>query len=323
LGKDVERQGTYEPDEIAKSELPQQLWVDGIERGERVAAFMSSIAGPLGDKRILDLGCATGGLTLTLADEGRFAVGLDSGRANVLEATRRELPRTRRAPAFVQGDAIQLPFRRDSFDVILLSGLLEWMGFARPEAPPKDAQLETLRQVHRSLAPGGHVFVGIENRWFPKFLLRSPHQGLRLAMLLPSRLAWALPGWVFGEKVHECLHGYRGLRRLLERAGFHHIEIHIPLFGYQFPREIARGDDRRAVLKAVERTRQPARSRLERVASGGRWGRAWFSLIAALGLQLWLAPAFFAVAQKPGRPRHPVAPTRSDEAEDHSAARTI
>ncbi|NIV52436.1 MAG: methyltransferase domain-containing protein [Gammaproteobacteria bacterium] len=260
---------------------------------------MSKIVGNLGDKTILDLGCATGGLTLMLADEGGYAVGLDSQLTNVLEATKRELPEKGRIPAFVQGDAIQLPFRRNAFDVILLSGLLEWMGFARPEAPPKDAQLETLEQVHRSLSPGGYVFVGIENRWFPKFLARSPHQRLPFAMLLPSRLAWTLPGWVFGDKVHECLHGHRGLRRLLETAGFDRVEIHIPLFGYHFPREIAKGDDRRAVLAAVERTRRPARSRLERVASGGRWGRAWFSLIAALGLQLWLAPAFIAVARKP------------------------
>jgi SAM-dependent methyltransferase len=277
----------------------EQLWLDGEERGRSVASFIRNVIGGLRNKTVLDLGCGAGGLTRVLAGEARSAVGLDNRWTNVSQATGLRPPTTGRAPIFAQGDAVRLPFRSTVFDVVLMSGLLEWMGFALPRRPPRVAQLRTLEEVHRVMAPGGHLFVGIENRWFPKFLIRSPHQELPLALLLPTRLAWALPHWVFGVKVHECLHGYRGLRRLLREAGFADVEFHIPVFNYQFPREIVDARDRHGMLDAVSRACLAPRTRFEGVARGGPWGRAWLRVIATLGVQRCLAPSFFAVAHKP------------------------
>ena len=149
------------------------------------------------------------------------------------------------------------------------------------------------------MAPGGIVAIGIENRWFPKFLIRSPHQHLPLALMLPARLSWALPRWVFGVKVHERLYGAPGLKRLLREAGLVDPDLHIPVFGYQFPREIVHAKDRRGIIEAVNRADQ-SNGGLEAVATGGRWGRAWFRLIANLGVQSFLSPMFFATARRPG-----------------------
>lgn len=278
--------------------LTEHLWSEGSERGEHIASFIDRVVGDLRTRAVLDVGCATGGITRVLADRAASAVGIDRSWGNVSAAARREPSARGRLARFAQSDAIRLPFRTATFDVALMSGVLEYMGFAKPDRPPRTGQLLALREVGRIMSAGGHLFVGIENRWFPKFLLRSPHQELWLALLLPTRVAWAMPRWVFGAKVHECLHGHSGLRTLLQEAGFDDVKIYLPIFGYQFPREFVPSEDPQAVLDAVERSRIVPRTRFEQVANGGKWGRAWFQAIATLRLQSWLAPSFYAVARK-------------------------
>ena len=291
--------GTWATGALEGQRLLDQLWEDGTERGRHIASFLRRTAGDLNGKSVLDLGCATGGLTWAISAEGGSAVGVDNGWKNVSLAALRKRAATGRVPSFAQADALRLPFRAGVFQVVLMSGLLEWMGFAVPGEPPKVGQLQALREVHRILAPGGVVVIGIENRWFPKFLIRSPHQKLPLVLLLPARLAWTLPRWVFGAKVHERLYGARALKRLLHEAGLVDADVHIPFVSYQFPREIVHSKDRRGLIEAVNRADLPPTTPFESVARGGRWGRAWFRLIANLRIQSTFSPTFFAVARRP------------------------
>lgn len=282
-----------------RQRLIDQLWEDGIERGRSVAPFLGRVAGDLEGKAVLDLGCATGGLTWALSGEVGTAVGVDNRWSNVSTAAGRQPVAPGCTPSFAQADALRLPFRSGVFDVVLMVGLLEWMGFALPDRPPKTGQLQALMEVRRVLAPGGVVAIGIENRWFPKFLVRSPHQHLPLVLLLPASLAWAIPGWVFGSKVHERLYGAPGLQRLLREAGLVDTDVYIPFGGYQFPWEIIHSKDRSGLIGAVKRASEEPRTPFEVIAKGGRWGRAWFRLITKLGMHAFLPPTFFAVGRRP------------------------
>lgn len=276
--------------------LRDELWADGTLRGQRLRSFLEERVPRLADKTVLDLGCATGGITRVFGEVARLAIGADREWDNVSSAARR--PSAGSRVWFVQSDALELPFAGRSFDVVLMSGLLEWLGFARPSEPPGRSQLAALCEVRRVLKDGGCVAVGIENRWFPKFLWRSPHQHLRFALLFPARLAWALPQRLYGTKVHERLYGPRGLTRLLRSAGFSTVEMYLPLFSYQFPREVVASRDGRGVVAALRRTAAPPRDELDVVANGGRWGRRWFNVIARLGVQRWLAPSLLAIGRK-------------------------
>ena len=278
--------------------IRQRLWHEGSARGARLAAFLETATGGLAGKRVLDLGCAEGGITQVLAERSGFAVGLDNRPENVEAAGRRLGGGDERLVGFVRGNALRLPFATGSFDVVLMSGLLEWMGFAMPDRDPGEAQRETLREVLRVLAPRGAIFVGIENRWFPKFLLRSPHLHLPLVMMLPNRLVWALPRWLVRQRVHERLYGERALRHLFEDVGFVDPVVYLPLFDYQFPREVVRGDDRTGLLEALHRTSGPPSDDFEVVAGGGRWGRRWMRLIATFGAARWLAPCLIVAGRK-------------------------
>jgi demethylmenaquinone methyltransferase / 2-methoxy-6-polyprenyl-1,4-benzoquinol methylase len=113
----------------------------------RLVAF----ARPQPGERALDLCCGTGDLTLALAQAGADAVGLDFSE-RMLEAARAKCITQKPgagAPRFVQGDAQQVPFADNSFDVVTigygLRNLTDWrIG---------------LREMQRVAKPGGRLLV--------------------------------------------------------------------------------------------------------------------------------------------------------------------
>jgi ubiquinone/menaquinone biosynthesis C-methylase UbiE len=102
--------------------------------------------------RILDAGCGTGLLTLALLRVLRrpadiTAVDL-SGRSlqTARRAVRKLAATLRHRVAYVQADALALPFPGDSFDLVVTSGVLEYLPLR-----------EGLSELARVLAPGGHL----------------------------------------------------------------------------------------------------------------------------------------------------------------------
>ena len=107
--------------------------------------------------RVLDAGCGTGLLTLAFlrvherpADIASIDLSLRS-----LQTARRaaeKLPKgPRRRVAFAQSNALALPFADETFDLVLTSGVLEYLPLR-----------EGLGELARVLAPGGHlIFVPV------------------------------------------------------------------------------------------------------------------------------------------------------------------
>src|SRR6266849_6589034 len=64
----------------------------------------------------------------------------------------------------IQGTALELPFSENSFDLIVVNGVLEWVGEWRTEIDPRSVQVDFLKRVARLLKADGVVVIGIENR---------------------------------------------------------------------------------------------------------------------------------------------------------------
>ncbi len=104
------------------------------------------LAQPAPGLRALDLCCGTGDLALTLTRQGVAVVGLDFSEPMLDVARRKSLAlRSRLAPHFVRGDAQQIPFPENTFDIVTVGyglrnltswegGLLEMRRVARPGA---------------------------------------------------------------------------------------------------------------------------------------------------------------------------------------------
>jgi ubiquinone/menaquinone biosynthesis C-methylase UbiE len=128
----------------------------------------------IGSLRILDVGCATGRLLQRLAEAGATQLCGADLAPRILELARERLSDTEAAVELRAADAEdRLPWDRDSFDAVLLTGVLHH--FFRPR--------DALAEVHRVLRPGGRLLV-IDPCFFPPLrqlinlaLRIAPHAG--------------------------------------------------------------------------------------------------------------------------------------------------
>lgn len=103
------------------------------------------------DARILDAGCGTGTLTLALLRTLKVPVKLtavdlsSSSMATAKKYVAKSNP-NRQPVQFSQGNILALPFADDAFDLVVTSGVLEYV--------PLD---EGLSELARVIAPGGHL----------------------------------------------------------------------------------------------------------------------------------------------------------------------
>ena len=116
---------------------------------QRINRRLLDAAGLQPDQRVLDIGCATGGLTLAAARRldrirGGFAVGLDASPAMVRVARRK----TRDLPCrFDIGVAERLPYADNTFHLVTSSLFYHHLDH--------EDKLASLRETYRVLIPGG------------------------------------------------------------------------------------------------------------------------------------------------------------------------
>ncbi|AJC72515.1 ubiquinone biosynthesis protein UbiE [Thermococcus guaymasensis DSM 11113] len=102
--------------------------------------------------RALDLGCGTGNYTLELKKRGFDVIGLDASEEMLKIARMKGLN-------CIKGDAYNLPFPDESFDLVLSVTMFEFIH--EPE--------KVIAEIHRVLKPGGEVLIGTMNGrslWF-------------------------------------------------------------------------------------------------------------------------------------------------------------
>ncbi len=110
--------------------------------------------------RVLDLGCGSGTFTGLLAERGYDAAGLDIS-PKLIALARHKFPQI----DFHEGDAENTPFDAESFDGVLLSGLIHHF--------PDPRRL--VAEVYRLLKRGGHFVAFDPNRMNPfMWLYRDP-----------------------------------------------------------------------------------------------------------------------------------------------------
>jgi SAM-dependent methyltransferase len=138
-----------------------------------------------GGSDVLDLACGSGHQTLAWAERGFRVTGLDFDHDLLLAGRARFARAPARAPAaWAQADAVRLPFRDGSFDVVFNNSLLEHV----------PAWRAVLAETARVLRPGGVFVMYTTNRACP-----VPAGGERLPVLPGSRtgpaarvLAWIM-----------------------------------------------------------------------------------------------------------------------------------
>ncbi len=210
------------------------FWLDGLERGRKMVDFLQEKIGPLHEKRILDVGCGLGGISIAFNEKSSCIFSLDRNEKIISRFKRRLSDKNIRGIYFLQADSSRLPFLNNSFDLVIINGVLEWVGHDKDE-DPISSQLHTLSEAMRVLKKDGILYLAIENRFYPINFIRDPHLGIPFVTLLPYRLGYKLAYFLKGYYYTTPIHSYWWLKRMLKRIGFSRICIYAGLIHYQYP----------------------------------------------------------------------------------------
>lgn len=112
-----------------------------------VAAHLVDFAGVHPGEKVLDVGCGTGVVAVTAARRGAIVSGLDLTPALLEHARENERIAECGSIEWTEGDAEQLPYPDESFDVVLSQ-------FGHMFAPRPEVALSEMRRV---LRPGGRI----------------------------------------------------------------------------------------------------------------------------------------------------------------------
>lgn len=264
-------------------EDPSFLRAYGLGRGERLADFLERRFS-LNGRRVLDLGAGYGALAVPLEGRGARVVAMDISEHRLRVARYRGKMAIGAPLRVAQGDAFKspaLPFADQSFDVVIINGVLEYAGLAEG-INPEQVQANVLREAHRLLTPNGWVYWAIENRYSITYLYGPGHDGLLWSSLLPRRMAGWYSHLIKGHPYRMCEPSYFQLRALLRQAGFRAIQVYGGVMNY---------NNFTHVIDLESRQDSPIPT------SRGLRAAALYTLFA-LRLQRYLWPNFMAIAQK-------------------------
>jgi SAM-dependent methyltransferase len=194
---------------------------------------------PLPGGRILDIGAGWGQIALPLAHKGLVcALEPTPERLDFIRARARQEKLSERM-WFLQADFFDLDFE-DHFGLVTCIGVLEWLPKFRPQLDALEAQRQFLSKVHRILAPGGRLVIGIENRLGLKYLLGAPDDHLGHPGISTYEFALADQKWraLSGKPLRSVIHTRSELDSLLRDAGFSTRFFHCAFPDYKLPQAI-------------------------------------------------------------------------------------
>jgi SAM-dependent methyltransferase len=144
-------------------------------------------------RRVLEIGPGLGQFTPLLARQAAWVHALEVVEQQAqFVAERCRQSQAANVSVACGGDDCTLPYRDQSFDVVVLNLVLEWCGSREPGDPAEALQRRLLGEIRRVLGPGGVVFLSTKNRYALKYLLggRDEHMHhVRFGSALPRILA--------------------------------------------------------------------------------------------------------------------------------------
>ena len=188
-----------------------------------------------GDCSVLDVGAGWGAISFALSRYFRNVTALDAvfERTQFVE-TRREQENVDNIQCLC-GNIMKLPFADSTFDLVVMNGVFEWVGLSDLSKSAYEVQVHVLRELNRVLKPGGHLYIGIENRFGIDYILgfRDHHSGLKYSTLLPRFMADIYSMLVKGRPYRTLTHSYYGYKRLLSKTGFGGHRFFFPVSTYR------------------------------------------------------------------------------------------
>jgi len=229
--------------ELIKS-LDREDFIFGMARSD----FLYYI--PLNkESKVLDVGCGLGVHSFNAARFAGEVWGCDLSKKRVEFCEERRKTENISNINFFHSDIENLSFAENTFDAILLNGVLEWLGEKNKNKSPREDQLEDLKKLRKLLKPGGTLYIGIENRFAISYLFKAlDHNRLKYTSFMPRTLANMVSKIKRGKPYRTYTYSKKGYEKLLKEAGFNkEADVYIAHPGYNYPRFLIPFKDRGAL----------------------------------------------------------------------------
>lgn len=260
------------------------------------------------DSRILDAGSMWGGITIPAAQFHGEIYAIDK-TVETLEFLKIRAAQMRLNNICTVASGLrELPFSNGFFDLVILNGVLEWVGldeevvlerdwkkFGRgckvgktiiSAENPKMMQLQVLKEAQRVLKPGGSLYLAIENRMGYIYLAGYPddHMNLPFVCFMPRFLSNAVTKLMFKCEYRTYVYSIPGYRSLLKQSGYGHMDFYGAFTHYINPSEVVPFDLIKGMKNKILSTKKGI-------------NRLLLKLVPA-GLLKWLCPSVIVTAQK-------------------------
>ena len=200
-------------------DVPYELWIEFLLRAAKERG--------LNGKQVLELGCGTGNATVLMHSRGFNVTGLDSSE-DMLHFARAKLPFIRFARGYFESFVLKKRFSLvySVFDSI--NNLLDVVAFRN-----------MAQRVYVHLEPGGifgfdmNTTIGLRELWVDNriegsvrdIVYRFEHSFDEEKRLARVDVLWETRGEKYSEVHYERGYEIVEVRKLLEAAGFNHVEV--------------------------------------------------------------------------------------------------
>lgn len=203
------------------------------------------------DFSVLEAGAGMGRISIPLARVARRVVAFDQSYLRMKFLKLRAEKEGLKNIEMCVGDIFDVSFPEESFDLIVMNGLLEWVGVTNRFQNPREAQVESLRIAKKLLKKGGYLYIGIENRLALSYLRGRDHSGLYFTSYMPRPISNIYMKLRRRKRYDTYTYTKRGYEKLLKEAGFSHTEFYLPYPGYNLPRMMIPHDNLNTLSYAV------------------------------------------------------------------------
>ncbi len=197
------------------------------------------------NSRILDAGCMWGGLTIPAAQFHREVYAVDKTVETLeflkIRAKQMGFENIHTFAAFIKS----LPFSDNFFDLVILNGVLEWVGLEEDvilekhwkgkrngkhvyPKTPEEMQIDVLKELHRVLKPEGSLYIAMENRYGIQYFIGHPddHNNVRFVTFLPRFFADKISRIVGKGGYRTYIYSPKQLVNILKKSGFESCSIY-------------------------------------------------------------------------------------------------